>query len=720
MSDHKDNDKQYTVDEILAEFGSGKYSAKPSKVVPFPERKEQPAQQEAVPVLPEDRPEPPPARQKAAPAAPAHGKREAPAQPASPPPAPERGKREAPAKKAPPSGPVAEIVPDSLGRHIAARLSTLMRRADHYADHMYDQAEPDEETVKAERYIPGVDREETPDKPAAPRLARRPVRLPPDTAPADLAARWQKGLKSRRIRIFLAFLAGIAALVLSLDLPVLDWSTGVLPTARLAALAGLLALTGLLCWELLARGLAQLCCLRPGVETLAGLAWLFTLGDALALLALHYREGLPCCAITALSVTFAFWGETLHRRADRLSAKTAAQASTPYVVTLDEEKWSGRPAYTKWSGSSVGFGSQLQTEDLAQRVWHIAAPVLLLLCLLCALMSGVHSGEAGRFLWSASACFTAACPWSALLCYALPYHKLAQRLHKIGAALAGWPGVSRCKSAGILMTDTDLFPPGSIQVAQVRVFGGVSTEKVVAYTATLLRVFPCGLTRPFHDLLRAQGAIYREVSGVRAHEGGLSGIIRNQEVLVGTSSFMHLMDVELPQGLSIKHAVFCAINGQLAGMFPLKYAMSSAVNPSLSALMHADVSPILATRDFNLIPALLEQKFRLPVDKMEFPPVERRLELSQPEQEHDTTPIALLCREGLSAYSDAVVGGRRLRTAARRSLIFALLGAAVGVFLTFYLTFVGAWDSLTPTSFLVFMAAWLVPELLLANWVDQY
>ena len=82
--------------------------------------------------------------------------------------------------------------------------------------------------------------------------------------------------------------------------------------------------------------------------------------------------------------------------------------------------------------------------------------------------------------------------------------------------------------------------------------------------------------------------------------------------------------------------------------------------------------------------------------------------------------MALLCREGLSAYSDAVVGGRRLRTAARRSLIFALLGAAVGVFLTFYLTFVGAWDSLTPTSFLVFMAAWLVPELLLANWVDQY
>ena len=166
--------------------------------------------------------------------------------------------------------------------------------------------------------------------------------------------------------------------------------------------------------------------------------------------------------------------------------------------------------------------------------------------------------------------------------------------------------------------------------------------------------------------------------------------------------------------------MFCAINSQLAGMFPLQYAMSSAVNPSLSALMREDVSPILVTRDFNLIPALLEQKFKLPVDRMEFPPVERRLELSEPDQEHDATPVAVLCREGLSVYSDAVAGGRRLRTATRRSLVFTLLSAVAGLCVTFYLTYVGAFAALTPVNFLVFMAAWLVPELLIANWVNQY
>ena len=108
------------------------------------------------------------------------------------------------------------------------------------------------------------------------------------------------------------------------------------------------------------------------------------------------------------------------------------------------------------------------------------------------------------------------------------------------------------------------------------------------------------------------------------------------------------------------------------------------------------------------------------MDRIEFPPVERRLELSEPDQEHDATPVAVLCREGLSVYSDAVAGGRRLRTATRRSLVFTLLSAVAGLCVTFYLTYVGAFASLSPVNFLVFMAAWLVPELLIANWVNQY
>lgn len=679
MSDRKDqqhNQERYSVDEILAEYSSR------SKVVEFPAEDQS---------LPEDPMPPRPARR---------------------------------------PQPVDEIVPETPARSFAARIATLRRKADHYADHMYDQAEPDEETRLAEKYIPGVDKEEVPEEEPVRRRIRRPAQVPPDTHAADLAARYAQGLKGRGRRVVFAFILSILALLFSLDLAALiDALPFALPFSLPAdlfllqcwILAGLLFVVGVLAYDILWEGLKTLLYLRPGAETLMTFAWVCTLIDALTAGRLEARQGcLPCAAVTAFGLAFHLQGRQAHRKGDRLTAKTAAQARNPYVVTLDENKWSGRPAYTKWSGSSIGFGSQMQMADGGQRVYRVAGPLLLLACILCALMASVGQGVAGRFPWAASAVFTAASSWSALLAYGLPYKKLSARLSRVGAALAGWVGAARSRKGGIIMTDMDLFPPGTVKVTQVKVFGGASTEKAVAYTATLMRVLNCGLTRPFHDLLRTQGAFYREVSGVRPHEGGMSGIIRNQEVLVGTAAFMHLMKVPMPQGLNVKNAVFCSISGQLAGMFLLEYRLSSEVNPALSALMHSDVNPILATRDFNLIPALLGQKFRLPVDKMEFPPVERRLELSKTDQEHDDIPVALLCREGLTAFSDAVVGARRLRSAVRLSLIFAVLGAVVGLALTFYLTAVGAYTSLTPMVFLIFMALWLVPELFIANWVNQY
>ena len=701
MSDQKDKKgrREYTVEEILAEYGSGRSVG--SKVVDFPERKDKPGQGASeehtlrFPTVMEGKPK---ARD------PAEDK------------------------------PIAEIVPEGVGRRLGARLHTLMRKADHFADHMYDQAEPDEEARRVEKYTYGVDKEEAPEEVRPPRRPKlrlvRKKELPPDTSPGRLAALYAKGLKGQTRRARLALLLGLAAAVCSLELPFAPWDTLTESAAdfgltlyqcRALVLTALLLLTGMICYEIPAAGVKQLFTLKPRAESILFFAWVFTLLDGLPSGLPEARGNcLPYSAVAALGLAFALRGMNCRRRGDRLSAKAAAQVRSPYVVTWNERLWSSKTTYTKASGSRVGFGSRLQMEDGGQRAYRVAAPLLLLGCLLCAFLASVGQKAPDRFLWAASACFTAAGAWSALLAFGLPYRKLTERLNQEGAALAGWAGAARCGQGGVIVTDGDLFPIGSVTVAQVKVFGSTSTEKVVGYTASMLRAMDCGLTRTFHDLLRTQGALYRDVAGLEWHEGGASGVIRGKEVLVGTAAYMHLMEVTLPAGYNIKNAVFCAIGGQLSGMFLLHYAMSDAVNPSLSALMRAGLSPVLATRDPNLIPALLEQKFKLPVDKMEFPPVDRRLELSDREQEEDGEPVALLSREGLSVYCDALVGGRRLRQAVRWGLVFALAGSVIGLCLTFYLTSMGAYASLTVTNFLIFMAAWLVPEVLIANWVNQY
>ena len=79
--------------------------------------------------------------------------------------------------------------------------------------------------------------------------------------------------------------------------------------------------------------------------------------------------------------------------------------------------------------------------------------------------------------------------------------------------------------------------------------------------------------------------------------GGLSANIRGDQVLVGSAAFMNLMDISLPQGLNVKNAVFCAIDGQLAGIFALNYTLHDTVFPAMEELMGEKVGPVLATRD---------------------------------------------------------------------------------------------------------------------------
>ena len=726
MAKDKDDDKldrEYTLEEILAEYG--KDPGKPSGPdLPWPEARHDPLPQNVV-LFPGGRQVSPPEEDE-----------EPEASPGGEPDPEDGGEPEpAPAPEPPPKvrqrPPVTDKVlefPEDDTPPLQAGLRHLREKADAYAQQMFSEEgkEVSEETIRFERLIPGVDEEEAAEE-EAPRRERRPRKEPappPDIPPSQLASRYGKGLGLLRLRAALVLLLSLpllwVALASFLDLP-LPGGLGESFALQVWCSGGVLAVAAVLGIDVLLLGLVRLFVLRPGADSACALACCFTLADAFTQLQLMpERDTLPYAAACCLGLFCCMWGTYDKRQGLRLSCRTAASASEPYLVTLDPKSWNGRDAYAKWSGPAHGFGSQIQEEDGTQKVYRITVPLLLLGSLLCALLASVGQGRPERFLWCLSADLTASAAFAGLLIFSRPYLALARRLSGSGAALAGWSGAARAGSA-ILLTDTDLFPPGTVALNGIKVFGDFSVEKVVAVCATLIRDSGSGLDKLFHDLLRSQGAVYRRSSGLQRHEGGgLSAEIRGESILVGSASFMALMEVPLPQGLNVRSAVFCAIDGELAGIFALSYTMHPTIPPAISALVAGRISPVLCTRDFNLIPAMLRQKFKLPVEKMDFPTVERRTELSDPDQPHNPRLTAVLCREGLTPFSEAVVGAKRLRSAVRVATVLSVLGSLVGLLLAFYLTFVGAWQSITPAQMTFFLLAWTVPPLLISGLVDRY
>lgn len=615
--------------------------------------------------------------------------------------------------------------PESI---LSAFFKGLGRKADDYADQMYAEDENTDlnEVRRLEKLIPGTDREEHRDFDLRRlRKPRPPEPPPPDTDPHDLAKTYGRGLKALRLRalvVALLFLAALAQLIVPavglVWLPPLDSMA-----IQCWGAAGLMALGLLLGLDVLVVGLSRAFHGKVGMDSLTALACLTTLGDGVVLaLTGDDAARLPYTAVALAGLWCQLHGSYHKKCALRLSCRTAAASSHPYRVTLDEGKWNGRDTYAKWSGDCRDFGSRVQMDDGAQLIFRRYCPLLLLGDILLSVLATVGKGRSLELLWGMSALFCATAAFGGALAYGRSFHKIARRLIQSGGALAGWPGAA-CARRGdrVLITDGDLFPPGYVELNGYKVLGDFPMERVVAYTATLIRDSGSGLTKLFHDHLRALGGLMRNADHLQCYEGGgLSANIRGDQVLVGSAAFMNLMEVSLPVGLNVKNAVFCAIDGELAGIFALSYTLPDTVFPSIEELMREKVGPVLATRDFNLIPAMLKQRFKLAADKMDFPPVERRRELSDPDQSHSDQLVALLCREGIYPLAESVTGARRLRWATVVGAVLCCVGSTLGLLLAAYLVSAQAYGSLSPLNLLIFLLTWLAPVWFLSGWVHRY
>lgn len=561
-------------------------------------------------------------------------------------------------------------------------------------------------------------------RPFRERKAKTEPPPPPDALPNQLVEEYGPGLHALKSKTTASILLCLPLLALALlDSGVIPPLQNLLPANILLWVSfALFLVCGGLCLDVLREGLVQLTNLSPNGDTLALLAAAFTLVDGVTMVLTLLRESaVPFFAPCSLVLAFHLLGQYCERSAKFQSARVASSVSQSYLVTQDPNVLSGQPAFRKWMGPPRGFGSQLRTVSQPEQKFRRLTPVLIVACLVLALITTVAHHQPKLVLWSLSALFTAAATLGAALDVNLPLRLLGGRLSKLGVALAGWPGLMAgkgCKAA--LLMDQDIYPPGTVTLTGSRVFGSLPMDRTVAYAASVIRASGSGLSYLFDKLLRAEGSNYLPINKIVLQETGLIGQCQDQQILVGNSDFMSRQGIALPPGIKAKDAVFCAVDRELVGMFVLKYTLHTTILPALQALVSHRFNPVMVTRDFNLNPHRLRLWGRLPMDQLTFPDLQRRVTLSGPHQVHGTTILAVLCREGMAPFSQAIIAAKRIRRAAAFSSIFVRVGACVGVLLTATLSSAGALGAMSAWNLALFLLLWLVPVLLISLWTVQY
>lgn len=454
---------------------------------------------------------------------------------------------------------------------------------------------------------------------------------------------------------------------------------------------------------------------RATYELAAALTALVTLADGVLAYCYPARMALslpPLCGVGALGMAFALLGRSLLFESGENAFRVAGMGEPAYMVS----ETAGGAA--KQPGKTAGFTRLAEKDDPATRWQALVLPLVLVASGVFAALSAVQRGSWALFSWNWSVTLSAANVPALALAYSLPLAKLSRRVFKSGGAVAGWHGAQRMsRSNCIILTDGDLFPPGTVGLNGLKIFGEES-GKVISYAASMAHATHSGLERLFDELLQSEGAPLHAVEELDFLEsGGVCGRIRGETVLFGTEDFMRRQSVTLPKSIELKTGVYLAVDGALIAVFAVKYRAAETVDWALHALRRGGVTPVLAVRDGNITPALLKRKFDTDARAV-YPKIGTRLALS--ESDGGGAPLALLLREGLMPFAEVVLGSKRLVRAVRVANVVSLIGSVVGVQLGYYLTAAGAYSVLTGAALLAFSLLWTLAALVEALFLDRY
>ena len=572
----------------------------------------------------------------------------------------------------------------------------------------------------------GHEKEEQKEKPKRRKREAAPAVHGPSVLPHEYVTLRKGAVRMRGLCAIFLFLLSLAlcylsfAVQLHLFIPAEITFTNGRELYHLIAL-GLSVLVILVGLPVILEGARQIGQMRLGMEAAISFAMLANVAHLLTNLLLGRADAKePYAAIVALALFFAVYGQWLRDRSRLRACKAAGQSQEPMgIFSKDWYQYSNiikQPVQDQTS-----FARHIEDPDGAAQFWTYLAPIVIVASLVVAGCAGIKARDVDRFFWVLAAVSATITPFFGMLSYALPFAKLTKHLSGIGSAIAGWFAVEELAGKqNLIIRDSDLFPNGTTSIYGIRLLGDYSMEQTLSYVTSVFKESNNGLYPLFDAQLRSAFAKAVPVQNLRHYEsGGVEADLLGNHVLVGNAAFLIRMGVRLGDESDVKNAVFIAINSQAAGVFHIKYKIHPEVRGVLAEAIRCKITPFLAVVDFNLTPMMVETTFDLPSGSLEYPNIEDRLDLAVDTRFLDQDACAFVTRSGFVPFVSCVLAAKRLRKITNRNVAFTTICVFIGMMLMLALTWMGKANAATPYNLLWYQLFWMLPAFLTTMRVEH-
>lgn len=362
------------------------------------------------------------------------------------------------------------------------------------------------------------------------------------------------------------------------------------------------------------------------------------------------------------------------------------------------------------------FLIEMERPDTVDRFSMIYVPVALAASIIFALLASVGRGEPVRFFWAFSAILSVSAPLGLICAFGASYKNVSRRLLASGAAIAGARQANLLRGTEeVVLTENDLFPSGSISLESLQNMGRLSDDKVLACAAALADAAGLELGRVLTDATRERYGVTLAARNVQEVEGGLTGDIGTSRVVLGTAALMVKMGIRIPSGQGEQVCSYLVVDNALAGVLTLRYQPTKHTYRAMRMMRRMHMNAVLAVRDFNISPAMVETEFDLRRGFADQPEPAGVTRLLDPDYSNGDAPAAILTREGAGAFVQVLRCADKLAGAVRSALTLGAFAGVCGMLIVAYLVSQNAADALPVTNLLLYLLLWYIPVFIITQ-----
>ncbi len=434
----------------------------------------------------------------------------------------------------------------------------------------------------------------------------------------------------------------------------------------------------------------------------------------------------PCSAAFSLAVMMSLWGTYQRRCTEIARLDTMRKAVRLDGVAACPDYMDGKTGFLPKEGQVEDFMDRYAEPgkpEKAVNVYSLAAMgVAFAIGIAAAILKYPAVGTEAAVIAGLQVCavsLLAAMPATIFISQSRPAWLLEQKFRRLGTVLCGWRGVEGLRGKAVFpVTGRDLYPPETLRMNGMKFFEGWEPEQVIAYAAAVISATDCGFAHLFTGLLDSHNGRHFAAKEITCYEnGGMTGVVEGETVLIGSWSFMKDMEIEVPDSARISYGMYVAIGGKVSGVFALNYGKNPSANAGVNTLTsYRSLECVLVSDDFVVTQGFLKGKFGIKPKRFLLPEYAQRAQLRQTELPEDAPVLVMTTAKGLASLAYGVTGARMLRSTSWAGAILHIVGGGLGLGIMLTLVILGALHLISPVNMFLYQLIWMIPALLITEW----